>query len=151
MTLTKNQFFLILGTILLLVCTGPRLWWLAGSRAAIGEMRFIGHGDLGSALGISSYPVISFTLGGDTIYFNGNVNLDAKRGDQMAIRYQKSNPSDAQVDSFSCMWMSTVSYALLPTLILFVLYLTPDRFDPLIPKGHVIVLGKRPFICIRKT
>jgi hypothetical protein len=33
-----------------------------------------------------------------------------------------------------------------PLLVLLVLFLTPDRFDPLIPRKSKILLGSRPFI-----
>ena len=45
-------------------------------------------------------------------------------------------------------WASSIVYALYPLLILLVLYLTPDRFDPLIPHRSKILLGFRPFIRI---
>lgn len=40
----------------------------------------------------------------------------------------------------------TFVFALFPLLILCVLYFTPDRLDPIIPKRSRILLGVRPFI-----
>jgi hypothetical protein len=43
---------------------------------------------------------------------------------------------------------ATMVFALYPFLTTFVLFFTPDRFDPLIPRRSTIVLGIRPFIRI---
>src|SRR5215467_3680341 len=40
----------------------------------------------------------------------------------------------------------TFVYALFPLLVLFVLYTTPDRLDPVIPKHAKILIGIRPFM-----
>jgi hypothetical protein len=45
-------------------------------------------------------------------------------------------------------WVPTLIYSLFPLLNLLVLYLTPERFDPLIPKKSTILLGIKPFIKI---
>ena len=45
-------------------------------------------------------------------------------------------------------WAGTLVFALFPLLILLVLFLTPDRFDPLIPRGARVLLGYRPLIRI---
>ncbi|HVV04008.1 MAG TPA: hypothetical protein VHC96_07270 [Puia sp.] len=43
-------------------------------------------------------------------------------------------------------WVSTFVFALYPLLVLLVLFLTPDRFDPLIPHKAKILLGGRSLI-----
>jgi len=43
-------------------------------------------------------------------------------------------------------WVSTIVFALYPLLVLLVLYLTPDRFDPLIPHKAKILLGGRSMV-----
>ncbi|MBS1599946.1 MAG: hypothetical protein JST75_17095 [Bacteroidetes bacterium] len=150
MVFTKNKFYLLLAVIVISPFLAGKMWWLMHSDKTIGEFRFIGHGNLGSALGISSYPVIRFMIGRDTIYFNGNVNLDGKTGEKIYIRYQKDNPQDACVDSFVCLWMETIAYALMPVLVLLVLYVMPDRLDPVIPKNAKVVIGKKQFFRIIK-
>ena len=45
-------------------------------------------------------------------------------------------------------WEGTIIFALFPLLTLLVLFLTPDRFDPLIPRRARILLGFRPFVRI---
>ena len=45
-------------------------------------------------------------------------------------------------------WGATLIFALFPLLNLLVLYLTPERFDPLIPKNATILLGIKPLIKI---
>jgi hypothetical protein len=45
-------------------------------------------------------------------------------------------------------WGAAVVYPLFPLLVLLVLFLTPDRLDPLIPRKSKILLGIKPFIKI---
>ena len=120
------------------------------SKTAIAEMRFVGHGNLGSVLGISTYPVLRFVADGDSIYFNGNINMDLKKGDEISVRYQGDNHSDARINTFLGIWMDSVSYALLPFLILLVIYIMPERLDPIIPKKSKIILGRKPFLQVIK-
>lgn len=44
-------------------------------------------------------------------------------------------------------WCNII-FAIYPLLVLLVLFLTPDRFDPLIPRRSKVLLGLRPFIRI---
>ena len=111
-------------------------------------MWYTGHGNLGSALGISTYAVIRYKAGSDSLYFNSNVNLDLKPGEIVSVLYKKNNPSDAVLNDFVSIWIETLVYALFPVLILLVLFLMPERFDPIIPKKSKVMLGKKPFIQI---
>lgn len=43
-------------------------------------------------------------------------------------------------------WVPTLIFALYPLLVLLVLFFTPEKFDPLIPKKSMILLGFSPFI-----
>jgi hypothetical protein len=45
-------------------------------------------------------------------------------------------------------WGATLIFAQFPLLNLLVLYLTPEKFDPLIPKNATILLGTKPLIKI---
>ncbi|MBS1659667.1 MAG: hypothetical protein JST68_01315 [Bacteroidetes bacterium] len=45
-------------------------------------------------------------------------------------------------------WAAAVVYSAFPLLVLCVLYLTPDRLDPLIPQRSKVLLGVHPFIKI---
>jgi hypothetical protein len=45
-------------------------------------------------------------------------------------------------------WGGTLVFMQFPFLIWLVIALTPDRFDPLLPKGAKVLLGWRPFISI---
>ena len=45
-------------------------------------------------------------------------------------------------------WGTSLAYALWPALIILVIFLTPEKYDPLIPKESSILLGKKPFIKI---
>lgn len=45
-------------------------------------------------------------------------------------------------------WAPSLVFSIFPTLILVVLYLTPDRLDPVIPWKSKVIIGFRPFIQI---
>ena len=45
-------------------------------------------------------------------------------------------------------WETTFVFALFPLLVLLVLFATPERLDPLIPRKSKILLGIKPFIKI---
>jgi len=136
MLLSRHSFFLLLLIIILLPLPMYKLFWLAGSSETTGTMYFTGHGNFGSVLGISTYPVIWFKQGRDTIFFNGNVNIPLKPDEKVSVRYQKKNPSDAKVNSFTCIWGDTLAYELGPFLIFLIVFLHPD----LVPKKAKISL-----------
>jgi hypothetical protein len=119
-----------------------KLLWLATSTETTGTMYFLGHGNLGSVLGISTYPVIWFKAGHDTIYFNGNVNIPLKEGERVSVRYQKSDPDDAKINTFSCIWGDSLAYELGPVLIFIIIFFHPD----LVPRKSRILLGTKPII-----
>jgi hypothetical protein len=45
-------------------------------------------------------------------------------------------------------WETTFVFALFPLLVLLVLFATPERLDPLIPRKSKILVGMNPFIRI---
>ena len=112
------------------------------SKETTGTFYFTGHGNLGSVLGISTYPVIWFLSGKDTIFFNGNVNIPLKEEEKVSVRYQKRDPTDAKVNTFSCIWGDTMAYEFGPFLILLIIYFHPD----LVPKKSKVLVGKGPFL-----
>jgi len=142
MTLSRNLFFAGLAALLLLPLVVYKLIWLAGTRETTGTMYFTGHGNLGSVLGVSTYPVIRFTTGKDTILFNGNVNIPLKADEKVSVRYQKNNPSDAKINSWVCLWGDTLAYESGPFLILLIIFFHPD----LVPKKSRLRIGKKPFL-----
>jgi hypothetical protein len=142
MILSRNAFFLLLFSLTILPLPIYKLIWLSSSREATGTMYFLGHGNLGSVLGISTYPVIWFKSGKDTVYFNGNVNIFLKPGEQVSVRYQNGDPSDAKVNSFTCIWGDTLAYDLGPILIWLIIFFHPD----LVPRNRKVLLGKKPWV-----
>jgi len=58
---------------------------------------------------------------------------------------------DAVVNDFFNIWMSTISYAIFPVLLVIVLYVMPERFDPLIPRKSKVLIGKGSLIKIIPT
>jgi hypothetical protein len=80
--------------------------------------------------------------------FNSYINLDLKKGEAVTVLYQKANPGDAIVDDFYNIWLRTISYAIFPVLIVIILYIMPDRMDPIIPRKSKILFGEKPFIKI---
>jgi len=101
-------------------------------------MYFTGHGNLGSVLGITTYPVIWFKSGKDTIYFNGNLNIPLREGEKVSVLYQRNDPGDAKIRLFSCLWGDTMAYDLAPFIILLIVFFHPD----LIPKKSTILIGR---------
>ncbi|HVU54500.1 MAG TPA: hypothetical protein VHD83_05565 [Puia sp.] len=147
MLLSRNSFFLLLLCVFVLPQTGYKLYWLARSQRTIGVFCFTGH--TLTSLGTSSHPVILFTIGKDSIFFNGNSNVAVTPGSPVPVRYRKDNPTEARLDNTLSIWGDTLAWSLYPFLVLLVLYLTPARLDPLIPHGAGIRLdGRKPFIHI---
>ena len=129
MTLSRHTFFLLLSLLLLMPLVLYKVIWLTGTRETTGTMYFTGHGNLGSVLGISTYPVIWFRSGKDTIFFNENVNVSLKQNEKVSVRYRTDNPSDAKINSFICIWGDTLAYELGPFLIILIVYFHPaDRY-----------------------
>ena len=149
--LSRNKFFIWLLAVMLLPFLANRIIWLAGSKETTGVMSFVGHGDLGSALGISTYAVIDFKTGYNNVSFHSGMEPGLKEGDSVTVLYQKSDPSDAVVKGFVNIWMRSISYLIMPIAVFLILYLMPDRFDPVFPKRCEIELGGRPFFRILKS
>jgi hypothetical protein len=145
--LSRTRFFLFFFLLLAGPLLAPRLLWLAGSRHTTGTMAFVGHDGLGSTLGISTYPVIFFRLGKDSIFFNGMQGYGYKPGDRVPVRYSLNHPDDARIDQPLSLWGQTAVNLLLPVFIWLVILLTPARFDPLVPRGcRLLVQWKKPFV-----
>jgi len=138
MRLSRNRFFLYLFILLVLPLPLYKLIWILSSRKTEGTMYFTGHGNLGSVLGITTYPVIWFKSGKDTIYFNGNLNIPLREGEKVSVLYQRNDPGDAKIRLFSCLWGDTMAYDLAPFIILLIVFFHPD----LIPKKSTILIGR---------
>ena len=152
MIISRGRFFCCL--FLLLACPFPfyKLWWLAGTRTTVGVVSFVGHGNLGSALGITTYPVILFQMGRDSVFFNGKAGYGYKPGDPVPVRYRVDEPSDAKIDQPMAVWGDTIVYSLFPLLVWLVLLLTPERFDPLVPRGaKILIRGRWPFVSLSQN
>jgi hypothetical protein len=76
MVLSKNQFFGILFTLLFTPFLAYKIVWLYGSEKADGKMRFMGKTINGQMTSV--YPVISFSTGADTVWFDGEGNMATK-------------------------------------------------------------------------
>jgi hypothetical protein len=126
MILNRPSFFLLLLIIILLPLPVYKLIWLLRSTETTGTFYFTGHGNLGSALGISTYPVIWFRQGNDTFFFNGNVNIPLKPDEKVSVRYQKNDPADAKINSFTCIWGDTLAYEIGPLLVFLIIFFHPD-------------------------
>lgn len=152
MVISRGRFFCYL--FLLLACPFPfyKLWWLAGTRATVGVISFVGHSGIESPLGIVSDPVVLFRVGGDSVFFNGKGGYGYKPGDSVPVLYRVDEPSDAKIDQPMAVWGDTIVYTLFPLLVWLVLLLTPERFDPLVPHGAKIrISGKWPFVWLWRS
>jgi hypothetical protein len=150
MTLSRNQFFLLL-TLLLV---GPfyvyRLIWLANSRKTTGIAWFIGH-NLENDGSVSRHLVVLFKAGKDSITFNAGENLGFKEGDPIPIRYQQDDVHDARINIPSRIWGDTWVDTMVFEIVVLILFLTPPRFDPLIPFNAKVRVGWRPLLKIIPT
>lgn len=147
MVLGRTLFFLLLALVLVFPFYGAKMLWLIHSRKATGIVWFVGH-TLELNGSISQHLVILFRVGNDSITFNTGGNQGFKTGDKVPIRYQRADPPDARIDSPFAIWADTVVNSLLPELFLLVLFLTPNRFDPLIPWKAKVRIGGKPVIKI---
>ncbi len=139
MILSRHSFFILLVIIILTPLPLYKLLWLAGSRETTGTFYFTGHGNFGSVLGVSTYPVIWFKQGNDTILFNGNVNIPLKPDEKVSVRYQINKPTDAKVNSFTCIWGDTMAYELGPFLVFLIVFFHPD----LVPKKAKVRVSRK--------
>lgn len=147
MLLSRNQFFLLLWLLFVAPFYFCKILWISGSRQASGLVLFMGH-TLELNGSISQHLVVSFAAGKDSVIFNAGDNLGFHAGDAIPVRYQKNDPSDARVNIPVCIWGDAFVNSLLPILVLLVLYFTPARFDPLIPRKASVRIGIKPFIKI---
>jgi hypothetical protein len=145
MLLSRNIFLLLLLTILVLPIVAYKVGWLARSEKTMGIMCFTGH--TLTPLGTSSHPVIRFKAGRDSIFFNGPGNMSFPPGGSVPVRFQEDAPGDARIDTPVSIWGDTLAWSLFPLLVILVLYLTPERLSPLIPRAsHIRIDGKKPFL-----
>jgi hypothetical protein len=140
----RGSFFLTL----ILTLTGcfmiPKMLWLSHARRTKGIFAFAGKGSAGDQVRLD-YSVIYFKLEKDTFWFNGLGNIDYSPGDNVPIRYQSDNPSDAKVDLFIAIWGETLVDGGIPMLMLLCIMIHPG----VVPRRARLRLGgKKPFIWI---
>lgn len=145
MTLSRNAFFLLL----LLLCVSPfiiwKLHWLSKTTTTTGKMWYTGHTiELDGK--ISSHLIILFLAGKDSISFQAPANLPFKEGDPVPVRYVPGEPSQARVNTPLRIWGDAIVYGLWPLLFVLVIYLIPERFDPLVPRKSKVKLGSKKII-----
>jgi hypothetical protein len=149
MLLARNPFFLLLLGLFVAPIIARNLYWLARSEKTMGRMCFTGH--TLTPLGASSHPVIRFKAGKDSLFFSGPSNMSFPPGGLVPVRFQEKAPGDARIDTFIAIWGDTMAWSLFPILVILVLYLTPERLSPLIPRAaHIRIGGKKPFLHIIK-
>jgi hypothetical protein len=136
--LTRNQFFLLALLVLLSIFFAHKVVWVVGAKKAEGEVVMTGHGNLGWALGLSSYQVVKFIAGNDTIVFNGEIDLFLESGAKVNILYHTDNPEVAKINTFNSLWSESVIYCSGPLLVLIAIFLLPD----IIPRNSKMVIGR---------
>jgi hypothetical protein len=146
MTISKNKFGLLLFFIFIFPFLLHKMIWLINSKKTTAEMCFMGR--TLEVQGTSDHAVLRFTSGGKKVFFNANFELDLKPGAIVYIRYQKNDPTDARVNSFTSIWLDTFLYIIPQLLILSILFFTPGKWDPLIPANAKIAFGRKPLIRI---
>ena len=144
MTLSKSLFFLLLLCIVTIPFLIYKISWLARSVKVNGEMGFVGKNYAGSYVHV--YSNIRFMADKDTIWFKGNDNMFFKEGETVPVRYIRSNPHEARINTFAAIWGDTVVYGGIPVIILLALFLHPA----IIPRRSRIRLStKKPILEIK--
>jgi hypothetical protein len=146
MILSRTQFFTVLSIALLGPFYVPRLIWLARSTETTGKAWFMGH-TLELQGDVSQHLVILFKAGRESFTFNGD-SRRFKVGDPVPVRYDKAHPADARINTAFYIWGDVLINSLFPELVLLILFITPRRFDPLIPWKATVRIGIKPFIKI---
>ena len=139
MLLTRTWFFLLLFFVLVGPFFLPKLCWFACSRTVVGWVYFT-SGEMDDLVGTKKSSIIRFPLNKDTIEFKSNVYFRLPDDAPVRVRYSRLDPVDARLDLPVCLWADTLVRILLPLGIWLVLFLTPNRFDPLIPWGCRVFL-----------
>ena len=141
MLLNKSQLFIILLIIIITPFLAYKVNWLAHSERTNGTMSFAGKNITGQY--VHQYSVIMFTIGKDSIWFNGADNVIYNEGETVPVRFQLSNPHDARINIFISIWGDTLVFGGIPVLILIVLFLHPQ----IIPRRSMIrVKTRKPFL-----
>ena len=143
MIIRRTNFFLLVGIILITPFLIHNMVWLAGSAKTNGVMSFVGKRYSGQM--VDTYSVIWFVAGNDTIWFNGKNNILFKEGEEVPVRYQRNDPSDAKVNIFLSVWGNTVIYGGILVVVLLVIFLHPQ----IIPyRSKIRLNNKKPFVQI---
>lgn len=140
MLLTKNEFFALLFGLVLVPFLAYNSIWLAGTEKVEGRVVGIGQ-RMGMNIGKSTYALVSFKAGADTVWFQG-LDQNYKEGDTVPVRYRRNDPSNARVATFLSLWGDVLGWAVIPLMVVVVLYFSPD----MVPKRAMVLVGRKPFI-----
>ena len=142
MIITRTKFFLSIILLLITPLVVPKMVWLLQSKKTMGIFSFEGKGNALDQWR-SSYSVIYFMVGKDTIWFNGPGGLRLREDAIVPVRYLPSSPDNAKLDSFKSIWGATAVYGGIPLLILLVIFLHPE----IVPyRSKVRVMLNKPFL-----
>ena len=131
--------------LLLFVCPFylTNLLWLIRSEKTVGTAAFQGKEFAGQL--VHNYTVVMFVVKKDTFFYNTSDNIFFDPGADVPIRYQKGNPVDAKLGTWSGIWMGSIFYSAMPLLIILILLAHPS----LIPyRSTIRVSFKHPFVFI---
>jgi hypothetical protein len=141
----RTLFFLALSLLFIIPAVILKGIWLLNAKKTSGVFYLQGRGNALDQIR-TTHSYIYFKHGKDTIWFTDLGNLPLKEGDVVPVIYQKGNPSDAKVNTFICIWGTTLFYIGVPLLILLITALHPD----IIPYTGKVCLKKTvPYIQIR--
>lgn len=124
MLISRNNFFLAIFLLVIAPILLQKIWWLANAEKANGTMCFVGKNISGQM--VSTYSVIMFKKGNDTIFLNSPDNIIFSKGESVPVKYQRTNPDNARVNTFLGIWGDTLIYCAIPLLILVMVFLHPD-------------------------
>jgi hypothetical protein len=144
MIIHRTKFFLALICLFVTPVVLYKVIWLLQSKKTTGVYAFKSYGPALDQMRFP-YSVIYFKHGADTVWFHGAGKLNYQPGDMVPVRYLAGNPSNAQLDTFRSLWMSTIIYGGILFLFLLAISLHPEIVSY---KKKVILTRKKPFVWV---
>lgn len=148
MLISRNQFFLILLFLVVMLALVPRLIWLFNSERITGEVSFTGKSQAGQFM--HTYAVVQFRYNDSLFLFNGPDNLLFEDDTPVPVRFNPDQPAEARIDQFVSIWGDRLLYAGIPIVLLLIIFFQPDIFPYVIrlQKSHPLIslIENRSFI-----
>lgn len=119
-TASRQKIFLTGLVITVFIVLSNRLWHIAVDGFAVGEVTetvtWVTKGSVMNSAH-SSAPIVKFSTGMYEIRFQGPTNMHVQTGDHVTVIYDKNDPTEAGIYSFTGFWMIFLFYSILPVVV----------------------------------